>query len=190
MRLTEPESAPERTGNRHGGMRESPYNTYPTLDGWVAILCITGPQWRAICNLMGRDDLRDDPTLATAPGRVARMLDVDQAVGEWTAQRTRAQAVAELQAAGVPSAALQTVAGLIEDEMSREIPMIQRTQTAGRGTTYTFGSPVRLSRHPARTAGAVARLGEHNDVVLGELWLREQLELSSLEPQTGGEDAG
>jgi formyl-CoA transferase len=187
MRLTDPENAPERTGNRHGGMRESPYNTYPTLDGWVAILCITAPQWRGLCDLIGRPDLRDDPTLATSPGRVARMHELDQAVTEWTQSRTREQASLELQGAGVPAAALKTVAQLIEEELGREVPMIQRDEQPGRQPTYTFGSPVRLGRHPARSAGPVPRLGEHNESVLGRL---EQPEIDPLKQEMGSGHGG
>jgi crotonobetainyl-CoA:carnitine CoA-transferase CaiB-like acyl-CoA transferase len=33
-------AAPERTGNRHGGLAESPYNVYPTQDGHIAIICV------------------------------------------------------------------------------------------------------------------------------------------------------
>jgi formyl-CoA transferase len=143
-----------------------------------------------MCELMDRPDLRDDPALATAPGRVARMLELDEAVTAWTQQRTRAQATAELQAAGVPGAALKTVAQLIEEELGRAIPMIQRNEREDRPATYTFGSPVRLGRHPARGAGPVPRLGEHNDAVFAELSSRQPLELTAAERQTGGQDAG
>src|SRR5262249_26366368 len=30
---------PQRTGNRHGGLAEAPYNVYPTKDGWLALIC-------------------------------------------------------------------------------------------------------------------------------------------------------
>jgi formyl-CoA transferase len=171
-------------------MRESPYNVYPTLDGWVAILCITAAHWRGMCELMNRPDLRDDPALATATGRVSRMLELDEAVKAWTTQRTRAQATAELQAAGVPGAALKTVAQLIDEELGRPVPMIQRNEHPDRPPTYTFGSPVRLGLHPARAAGPVPRLGEHNDAVFGALVSRDHLEMTAAEHGTGGEDAG
>ena len=32
--------SPARTGNRHGGLAESPYNVYPTSDGFIAIICV------------------------------------------------------------------------------------------------------------------------------------------------------
>ncbi|MEO7402415.1 MAG: CoA transferase, partial [Burkholderiales bacterium] len=31
---------PARTGNQHGGLAESPYNVYPTKDGYIAIICV------------------------------------------------------------------------------------------------------------------------------------------------------
>jgi len=190
MRLTDPENAPERTGNRHGGMRESPYNTYPTLDGWVAILCITAPQWRSLCDLIGRPDLRDDPSLATSPGRVKRMFELDEAVAAWTQRQTRAQATTELQAAGVPAAGLKTVAQLIDEELGRSVPMIQHNEHQDRPGTYTFGSPVRLGRHPARSAGPVPRLGEHNEAVLGELLLAQRAGVGAPEQEPGSDHGG
>jgi len=188
MWLTDPANAPERTGNRHGGMRESPYNTYPALEGWVAILCISEAQWRSLAELIGRPDLRDDPTLATSIGRVARMLELDEAVCAWTRQRTRAEATAALQDARVPGAALKTVAELIDEEIGREVPMIQRNEQPGRLATYTFGSPVRLNRHSARHAGPVPRLGEHNDAVLGALQVDESPPGRALNRKMGGGD--
>jgi formyl-CoA transferase len=163
--LTDPTTAFERTGNRHGGMRESPYNTYETADGWVAILCITEQQWRALAELIGREDLRDDPGLATSAGRVARMLELDEAVGAWTIQRTCDEATAGLQDAGVPASRLKNVAQVIADELGRSEPIVQHAVEDG-VATYTLGSPVRLGDHPPRPAGPVPSLGQHTAEVL------------------------
>jgi crotonobetainyl-CoA:carnitine CoA-transferase CaiB-like acyl-CoA transferase len=165
--LTDPETAIERTGNRHGGMRESPYNSYETADGWVAILCITEPQWRGLCELIGREDLRDDPTLAAALGRVARMYEIDDAVGEWTRAHTSDEVTSGLQAAGVPAARLKNIAQLIDDERTRSEPMIRQTATDDGVVGYTFGSPVRLAENGPATPGRVPSLGEHTEAVLG-----------------------
>jgi formyl-CoA transferase len=165
--LTDPATAIERTGNRHGGMRESPYNSYETADGWVAILCITEPQWRALCDLIGREDLRDDPSLAAALGRVARMLEIDDAVSAWTSTRTCDEVTSGLQAAGVPAARLKNIAQLIDDERGRTEPMIRQLLTDDGGVGYTFGSPVRLSENATARPSGVPSLGEHTDAVLG-----------------------
>jgi formyl-CoA transferase len=160
--LTDPAHAFERTGNRHGGMRESPYNVYPTTDGWIAVLCINVEPWRSLCTLIGRPDLRDDPTLDTADGRSDRMLEIDDAISAWTSTRTNAEASAELQSAGVPGAPLKTVLQVIDDEMHRTEPMLRRTEDTDGRVSYTYGSPIRLSDHPPMPAGRIPALDEHD----------------------------
>ena len=167
--LTDPEHAPERTGNHHGGMREAPYNVYRTSDGWVAILAISEPHWRSVCELTGREDLRDDPDLATSPGRVARIAEIDEVVGAWTAPLTSEEAAAALQAAGVPASPVRTVAQLVAEELERPAPMIQHRSGADGADSYTLASPVRLANHPSRPAGPVPSLGEHTSAVLDAL---------------------
>jgi len=167
--LTDPEHAPERTGNRHGGMRESPYNVYETSDGWVAILAISEPHWRSVAGLIGREDLRDDQSLAGSSGRVARIEEIDAAVSAWTSRHSSAEVSAALQAAGVPASEVRTVAQLVGEELRRPAPMIQRGSVGDEQPTYTLGAAVRLSNHPPRPAGAVASLGEHTDAVLDAL---------------------
>jgi formyl-CoA transferase len=168
--LTDPEHAPERTGNRHGGMRESPYNVYRTADGWVAILAISDPHWRSVARLIGRRDLAEDASLAGSAARVARIDEIDAAVEGWTSGRTSAAVAAELQRAGVPASPVRTVAELVAEELERQAPMIARNPDAGEGSpTYTLGAAVRLSNHPPRPPGAVPSLGEHTDAVLESL---------------------
>jgi formyl-CoA transferase len=166
--LTDPTTAFERTGNRHGGMRESPYNVYATADGWVAILCISEPQWRGLCELIGRLDLRDDPTLSSNHGRAQRMLEIDDVVTEWTTHYGTVEAVALLQGAGVPCAQLKTVLQVVDDESTRSVPMLRHVLDDD-NDSYTFGSPVRLSEHPPLAPMPVSTLGAQNDEVLGTL---------------------
>jgi len=167
--LTNPDSAFERTGNRHGGMRESPYNVYATNDGWIAILCISEPQWRGLCELLDRLDLRDDPTLATNHGRALRMLEIDDVVSDWTRRHDSVSAIALLQGAGVPCAQLKTVLQVVDDESTRAVPMLRHVVNDDGTDSYTFGSPVRLSEHEPLEPLAVSTLGEQNEQVLSAL---------------------
>jgi formyl-CoA transferase len=166
--LTDPATAFERTGNRHGGMRESPYNVYATADGWIAILCISEPQWRGLCGLIGRLDLRDDPTLSTNHGRARRMLEIDDVVSEWTGRHPSVEAIELLQGAGVPCAQLKTVLQVVDDESTRSLPMLRHVVGDDGADTYTFGSPIRLSEHEPLDPLPVSVLGAQNDQVLGK----------------------
>ena len=59
-------AAPMRTGNRHGGLAESPYNVYPPADGYIAIICVGEQHWKSLLEAMGRTDLADDPRFASS----------------------------------------------------------------------------------------------------------------------------
>ena len=66
------ESPIARTGNRHGGLAISPYNVYPTKDGYIALACVVENHWPQLLEAMGREDLKDDPRFATNAQRCAR----------------------------------------------------------------------------------------------------------------------
>ena len=70
-----PDAPPPRTGNRHGGLAEAPYNVYPTSDGWIAIICVGEVHWRSMTKAMGRPELADDPRFTSLKERVAHMDD-------------------------------------------------------------------------------------------------------------------
>ncbi|MDB5846819.1 MAG: formyl-CoA transferase [Rhodoferax sp.] len=76
--------APSRTGNRHGGMAEAPYNVYPTKDGFIAIICVGESHWTSLLAVMGREDLLTDPRYANLKSRVAHMDEIDALVGGFT----------------------------------------------------------------------------------------------------------
>ena len=65
--------SPARTGNRHGGLAESPYNVYPTSDGFIAIICVGEAHWRSLCGLMDQTALADDPRFSSLKARVDHM---------------------------------------------------------------------------------------------------------------------
>ncbi|MBW1885168.1 MAG: CoA transferase, partial [Deltaproteobacteria bacterium] len=51
----EEQGVPERVGN--GDRRGSPIGTYPTSDGWVAVVCVGEKAWERVAALMGREDM-------------------------------------------------------------------------------------------------------------------------------------
>lgn len=115
LHWADPENFRPRTGNRHGGMAEAPYNVYPAADGFVAIICVGEAQWRSLCHLMKREGLIADPRFATLSDRVANMDAVDAIVGEWTAQLTKAAIFEATMTARVPSAPVRNMDEVVDD---------------------------------------------------------------------------
>lgn len=164
--LSNGEEHPARTGNRHGSLSVSPYNVYPTSDGFVAILCAADRHWLRLCDVMGRADLAVDPSLRVMTGRAERTQDIDKYVEHWTSTRARSEVVGALAEAGIPVAPVLTVAEVLADEHLIEREMIQTLEHPTLGTIQAFGSPIRFSgSRPVRPTPSPL-LGEHSGEVL------------------------
>ena len=105
-----------RTGNRHGGMAESPYNAYPTSDGFIAVIAASDEQWNRLLQAIGRADLVGDARYATLSARVARMDEVDAVVQAFTSTRTKDEAFKQLVGAGVTCAPVRDLNDVVHDE--------------------------------------------------------------------------
>jgi crotonobetainyl-CoA:carnitine CoA-transferase CaiB-like acyl-CoA transferase len=160
---------PERTGNRHSGMAVAPYNIYPASDGWLAIICISERHWRGVATALGRHELMDDPRFGTAGDRVTNIDAVDDEVSSVTRTRTRAELVADLQAAGVPCAPVKSIREVDSDEHLIQRGMIQYVEHPARGRVPVPGCPLRLSDSPVGPLRAAQPLGQSTEVVLAEL---------------------
>ncbi|GAC1479668.1 MAG: hypothetical protein NVS2B11_03980 [Acetobacteraceae bacterium] len=108
-------SVPSRTGNRHGGLAEAPYNVYPTGDGYIAIICVGDVHWRSLLGAMGRADLEADPRFASLKDRVAHVDEIDRVVGAWTAGFDKQTLFELLQRHRVPCAPVRELAEVVND---------------------------------------------------------------------------
>jgi crotonobetainyl-CoA:carnitine CoA-transferase CaiB-like acyl-CoA transferase len=158
-----------RTGNHHGGMAECPYNSYPTSDGHIAILCLTPNHWTSLCVAMGRADLGSDLSLISSQARSARMVELDDAVAGWTSTLPGHDIEALLQECGVPAARVRDLRDLLEGESGRSHPMFQTSNGPDGQPLYAFGSPVRLGHHAAAALRPSPALAQDNAAVLAGL---------------------
>jgi len=171
--------APPRTGNRHGGMAESPYNVYPTADGYIAIICVGELHWKSLLTAMGREDLKDDPRFADLRTRVAHMEVVDDLVSAWTAKQQKQPLFEHLMKHHVPCAPVRDLAEVVNDPHMHQRGALQWQQHPELGRIPVQHSPLRFDGVELMQLTPSARLGQHNaDVYGGELGLSErELEL-------------
>lgn len=113
-----------RTGGRTEGI--APSNAYLCADGTSVVVAGNSDAiFPRYMRVIGRDDLADDPGLGTNAGRWARRDEIDDAIGEWTATRGRAEVLEVLDTAGVPAGPIYTAHDICEDEQLRSRDMIQ-----------------------------------------------------------------
>ena len=163
-------SVPMRTGNRHGGMAESPYNVYPTQDGYIAIICVGETHWKSLIAAMGRPELADDPRFASLKTRVANMDAVDAQVGEFT-QRFTKQALFELLLKHrVPCAPVRDLDEVVNDPHMLARRALQWIDHPELGRIPVQSSPLRFEGVEPLPIVPSRRLGEDNATVFGD-WL-------------------
>ncbi|RYY59006.1 MAG: CoA transferase, partial [Comamonadaceae bacterium] len=106
-----------------------PTNAYLCQDGGYALVAGNGDSiFKRLMTVIGRADLAADPALADNAGRVARVAELDAAIGEWTAQRTVDEVLAALDAASVPAGRIYTVADIAADPHYRARGMLSEVE--------------------------------------------------------------
>jgi CoA:oxalate CoA-transferase len=164
------EGPPLRTGNRHAGLAEAPYNVYPTSDGYVAIICVTDAHWQSLVEVMEKPELGAEERFETRRLRAVAMDEVDAIVSEFTSSQTRDELVERLRAARVPCAPVRDLEEVVADPHLHERGMLQEIDDPDSGPMTIPHSPLRfegLERLPLQPS---PRLGEHNQAVFCD-WL-------------------
>jgi CoA:oxalate CoA-transferase len=173
--------APPRTGNQHGGLAESPYNVYPTTDGYIAIICIGEAHWKSLVKVMGRDDLvARFPSLAS---RVAHMDEIDAIVGAFTAQRRKQELFEQLIEEGVPCAPVRDLDEVVEDAHMHERGALEWIDHPLYGRLVLHNSALRFADVPPLPLRPSGELGRDNEAVF-----RDWLGLSDAEFRALGEE--
>lgn len=157
-----------RTGNRHSGLALAPYNVYPTIDGYVAIIVIQESHWHALLRVMGRTDLATDPRYSTNASRVMNMEEVDDLITAWTSTQNSADVFALAKENRVPCAPVRNVPDVLVDPHMHVRGMLEWIDHPRLGRTVLHNSPLRLHGTDNIAPVPSPMLGEHTEEVLAE----------------------
>jgi len=147
----------------------APSNAYPCADGWVLVAGNGDSIFTRLMSAIGRDDLGRDPALVGNPARVARVAEIDQAIGTWTAPRKVAEVLEALNAVQVPAGRLYTARDIAEDPHYQARGMIERVTTADGLSVHVPGIVPKLSATPGGISRRASKLGEDTEAVLREV---------------------
>ncbi|MDB5880636.1 MAG: L-carnitine dehydratase/bile acid-inducible protein [Ramlibacter sp.] len=148
----------------------APTNAYLCKEGAYALVAGNGDSiFKRLMAAIGRDDLAADPALADNAGRVARVTEIDAAIGEWTAQHSVDEVLAVLDKAGVPAGRIYTVADIAADPHYLARGMLQEIQMDDGSRLAVPGIVPKLSATPGEHRRNAPRLGQDTDDVLREL---------------------
>ena len=167
----------------------APTNAYLCQDGAYALVAGNGDSiFKRLMALIERPDLANEPALADNTGRVARVAELDAAIGAWTAQRPVTEVLEALDKAAVPAGRIYTVADIAADPHYQARGMLQQL-TMDDGSTLTVPGVVpKLSVTPGGHRRQAPQLGQDTVQILAEMGLSvEQIQTLKARGIVGGQ---
>lgn len=149
----------------------APSNAYPCADGWVLVAGNGDSIFKRLMQTIGRDDLGNAPDLANNAGRVARVAEIDAAIGAWTQTQTITAVLEALAAARVPAGRVYTAKDICEDPHYRARDMILTQTTRDGYSVEVPGIVPKLSATPGTIRSSAPKLGDDTDAVLAGMGL-------------------
>jgi crotonobetainyl-CoA:carnitine CoA-transferase CaiB-like acyl-CoA transferase len=171
---------PPRTGNRHSGLSEAPYNVYPAQDGFIALFCVTEAHWAGLAAAMGKQDLLTDPRFSDLKARVANIDALDEIITEWTVARSKADLLEVTDRFRVPRAPVRELDEVVNDEHMHARGSLKRVSHPDLGDVVLPTGPLRYGGSDVRELEPSRAIGADNTSVYGEWLGRTTEEIAAL----------
>ena len=156
------------TGNR--GQTAAPVDVFRTKDGWLLVQVVGNPLFERWAKLMGEPHWLADPHYATDEARGDNAKDISERMARWCAERTTAEATAQLEAARVPCGEVLTPAEALVNEQVVERGFFVPTDYPGlRRPAPVARLPLDFSKADVGIRRRAPTLGEHTGDILAEL---------------------
>ena len=160
-----------RQGSGNRVQTSAPSDVFATSDGHVLLHVVGNGLYRRWARLMG-DERRwiEDPLYSTDQSRADHSEAILARMREWCATRSTAQAIAELEAAGLPAGPVCTPQQALDDPQVREMGFLTAVDYPGLPRPARVADlPVRLSLTPGGITRRPPELGEHTAEILASL---------------------
>jgi len=158
---------PKPSGSAH--QSAAPYQAFRAADGWLTIGATTPPNWKALCEALGLQNLLEDEQYADANRRHRNREALAATIESVTSTRPTKHWLEVLGEAGVPCSPIQDFGQVFTDPhlLARNYFWDGPHRTIG--AVRQLGSPMRFSRTPVRRDTAGPQLGEDSAELLAEL---------------------
>lgn len=162
----------KREGSRSSN--SAPRNVYRCRDGkYVGLSGSTQTMAMRILKAIGREDMISDPRFATNADRLANVVELDAAIGDFIGRHDQAELVALMEAAEVTVGPIYDIAQIMQDPHVIEREILADYPDAELDLLPMHHVVPRLSDTPGSIRAAAPALGEHNAELLAELGLDE-----------------
>jgi crotonobetainyl-CoA:carnitine CoA-transferase CaiB-like acyl-CoA transferase len=159
-----------------------PFQNFRTADGWIVIVCAKEKFWQRLIDVLGIGHVRSDARFAGFAARRANRAHVVATLQAALTQRTTADWIAALTAAGVPCGPINDVRAALADPQTAARGLVTEIEHPAFGTASWIASPVRVGEPPSEHRRA-PYLGEHTDAVLRDVLGYDEARIAQLRSQ-------
>lgn len=142
--------------------------TWSCADGHVVIMAVEDRQFRGLCDILGREDIRDDPRFASVMSRMAFAAELFPALVEEVKKWPVAALLDRARSTGVPIAPANTVQDFLADPQVTANRTVFEADDPQGGRLRYLRNPLRLQSDAPALYRTPPRLGEHTDEILRE----------------------
>ena len=147
-----------------------PSDLFQARDGWFITQAIGPGMFRRWARMVGRPELADDPRMADDALRGEHGAELSAIMSEWSAGRSRAECLAALEQARIPSSPVFSPRETLADGLVNAAQSFSPVAYPGLEQPLPLVSPpVWMSRTPPAIASRPPLAGEHTDAILAEL---------------------
>ena len=158
---------PGQAGNDHP--TSIPTGVFPTSDGHINIAAAGEEIYRRCCKALDAPQLAEDPDFASGKLRSQNRVRLNEAIAAITRNRSSADWVERLNAAGVPAGPIYKMNEVFADPQVQHLHITRKVPHQALGDVEVIGQAIELSRTPWSVRSATPELGEHTDAILREL---------------------
>jgi len=169
---------PAPLGTAHPSI--TPFQAFPTEDGWIIIAAGTDKLWAQLCQAIGQNDLIEDARFRTNPLRTENRKAMAEIVSGALKKKPYAAWAAIMEKAGVPYSPVNNIQQICEDPQINYRNMLVEIEQKGIGKMKIAGSPFKLSETPGKVQRGAPLLGEHTAEILTSLLKKTEAEIRTL----------
>ncbi len=158
-----------QVGNDHP--TNLPTGLFKTSDGVVNICAAGDNIFGRLARELGYDAWIDDPDFAHNDARQRNRDRLNALIQEKFSEKTSAQWVEQLSAAGVPCGPAYAIDEAFNDPQVKHLGIAQPLNTVPFGETHCVGQPVQLTRTPTGRPAPTPERGEQTDEILMDIGL-------------------
>ncbi|SFK55940.1 Crotonobetainyl-CoA:carnitine CoA-transferase CaiB [Amycolatopsis sacchari] len=156
-----------------------PFQNFPTKDSWIVIGCAKQKFWERLVDALGSPEWARSERFATPAARYENSAECVRLLEVELAERTTAEWLDCLEAAGVPCAPINSVPEALADEHAAARGLLISTEHPRFGTVRQVASAARAGA-PRSDHRRAPSLGEHTREVLEQLLDMDAGEIDAL----------